>query len=868
MMRRLLETLVLRMHAVLVRLAPANVRHAYGAQMRETFAEQLSSTRFALAIPMVALREAVDLLRARRGTSLSMDAGDRWFRLPPGLWRGLRRRPGYALAVIGTLGLGTAGTTTLFSIVNTVLISPLPYPDSDRLVTVAEASPKAPGQATLAAPGRIDDWHRLNTTMSAIAASYAENVTDTSGRDPERLDTRRVTPRFFDVFAMAPLAGRTFTSEEEVFGGPGAVVISEDFWSRRFAKDPSAVGHALTVGGRSHTIVGVMPREFSAASIDAWLPAQIHASLMGARDARFVAGVGRLKPDVTLEQAQSDLNRVQRQLGVEYPATDEGWTAVLGDLKAARVGSGRTLWLIFAAVGVVWLISIANVAGLVIVQVQRRTREFAIRAALGSSRRLLVGQIGLEVLILALAGGALGLVVASWAVNAMPTIFDTLPRRNELGLDTRTVLFATMASIVAAVTCGVLPALMATRGSLESTRAGRGTVASSHWTQRALVSVQVALGVVLCASAGLLVGSYLQLTQQDRGFTTDGVVTFHVGARWDEDREQVGRMQIAILERLSSVPGVAAAGFVNFLPSPGGSLRYQVEVDGLANQRGEQALSVGVRMVAGAYFDALGVRLVTGESCGPMHTDWDRPRTALVNQQFVDAYAAGASVVGRQLRVLGGMPVPYTISGVVPDLAEDGVQVARVPFVYTCDQAGAWPDPNYVLRTADAASAAALVRSVVREVDASRAVFDLRPLESLMTDSVSEPRQQAGVISSFAATALLLTALGLYALLARLVADTRREIGVRLALGATRSHVVRLVARHAGVLLAIGFGCGTVLTIVAYGMLRASLFGALITHVGALAAIVGTLLIVCAVAVVVPAVRASRVAPTEALAAD
>lgn len=863
-----MESLALRLHAVLLRLAPAEVRRTYGIEMRETFAEQLSSARSLLSIPVMTLREARDLWRARRGTSTPTTSNNRWLRLPPGLWRGLRRRPGYTFAVIATLGLATAGTTTLFSIVDTVLIRPLPYPDADRLVTVAEASPTAPGQATLAAPARIEDWHRLNSTMVAVAASYAESVTDTSGTDPERLDSRRVTPRFFEVFGMAPLAGRVFTRDEELFGGPAAVVLSESFWARRFARDSRAVGRSLTIGGRAYTIVGVMPDVFSAAAIDVWIPAQIHPSLNARRDARFVSGIGRLKPSVTLDQAQADLNRVQQQLGTEFPGTDAGWTPVLGDLKTARVGQGRTLWLIFGAVGVVWLIGIANVAGLVIVQVQRRTREFAIRAALGSSRRQLIAQIGLEVLLLSLAGGAVGQLAASWAVSVMPALFESLPRQNELGLDLRALLFTTSVNILAALVCGVLPALLTTRASMEATRAGRGTIASSHWTQRALVSAQVALGVVLCASAGLLVGSYLQLTEQERGFSSDGVVTFRIGARWDEDRELVGRIQIAVLERLSSVPGVKAAGLVNFLPTPGGSVRTDVEVDGLISAQGERSLTVGTRMVAGNFFGALDVPLLAGDGCGPMHTDPDRPRRALVNQQFVDTFAQGASVIGRQMRVVGGMPAPYTIAGVVPDLAEDGVQVARVPFVYTCDQAGAWPDPNYVVRAADAASVGGLIRSVVREVDSSRAVFGLRPLESVVSDAIAAPRQHAGLITSFALVALLLTALGLYALLARLVADTRREIGVRLALGATRSHVVGLIARHAGVLLVLGCGVGIALTTLVYSSLRAILFGTVAANISAPGAIVAGLIVVYAVAVLIPAVRASKVAPTEALTGD
>lgn len=867
-MMRLAQRLTLAAHTTLLRLAAPAVRTAYGDQMRDTFCDQCAHARSTWALAPLLARETFDLWRSRRPTA-ARDTSVR-LQMPPGLWRGLRRRPGYALAVILTLALGTAGTTTLFSLVDTVIISPLPYPDGDRLVTVMEASPEAPGRGTLAAPGRIEEWHRLNTTLASIASSYAENVTDTSVPDPERLDSRRVTPRFFDVFGMAPAAGRTFTADEEAFGGPGAAVISETFWERRFTKDPNAVGRNLTIGGRAHTIVGVMPRAFTAAAIDIWLPAQIHPGLLGVRDARFVSGIGRLKSGVSVDRARADLDRVQQQLGEQFPATDRGWTSVVSDLKAARVGDRRSLWIIFAAVGVVWLIGVANVSSLVLVQVQRRTKELAIRAALGGSRAQMVGLIGLEVLLLSLTGGLLGLATATFIIGIIPSIFDSLPRLNELTMDGRALAFALGTSILAAMAGGIVPALAATRRHHESsaTRSGRSSIATATFAQRALVAAQVALGVVLCAAAGLFAGSYYGLTQADLGFSTDDVVTFHVGARWDEDRTRIGEMQIALLDRVSALPGVHAAGFVNFLPSPGGSLRYQATVDGLSSDSGEPTLAVGARMIGGRYFEALGVSLKTGHACGVMHTDTERPRTAIVNERFVERYAAGQSIIGRQLRVIGGIAVPYTITGIVPNLAEDGAQVARFPFVYTCDQAGAWPDPNYVVRAADTSAVLAQLRPLVRSLDGSRAVFGVRPLDEVTSESIAGPRQQAGLVSTFALTALVLTALGLYALLARYVTDSRREIGVRLALGATRAHVVGIVAARAGLLLAIGLTVGAGLTAVAYRTLRASLHGTAAANTAALAGIVGLLILVCGVAIVIPALRAARVAPTEALSGE
>lgn len=867
-------------YRALLRLAPPATRRDYEPEMRATFdaLSDRAAGRGWWAIVRLLVRETSDLLRARRPAMAAPLYPERkstmgvWMEFlaplaqPLQLLRALTRRPLFTLAVIGTLAFGTGISTTLFSVVETVLLRPLPYPDGDRLVTVFEASPTAPDKPGLIAPIRLDDWKRENTAFAAISGSYFDTLTETSGSTPERVDARRVSPGYFSVFGSAPLLGRTFSPAEDQYGGSRAVVISETFWNRRFGRDPRAIERALIIDGQSHPIIGVMPRSF-ASGVDVWMLAP---HLIPMRNARFLSGIARLKPGVSIEQARADIDRVQLALGKAHPETDKGWSALMTDLKEFRVGDRRlALWLVFGAVGLVWLIGVANVAGLVLVDAQRRARELAVRAALGASRARVIGVVTHEVLVMALAGAAIGAVVANSLIALVPSMFETMPRLAELSVNWRALVFAAGTAVLAALVCGVVPAVHATRrGAMQRIgSAGRGSTAASQTTQRWLVGVQVALGVVLCSSAALLASSYYELSRVDPGFSSEGVVTFHVAARWDEDRARIGQMQMDLLAALDRIPGVTGSGLVNFLPAPGGSLRYEVSVDGLASQDSSRLFAVGTRMIGGGYLRALGVPLVAGSWCPSFYYDFNQPRHAIVNQQFVDRYAAGQNVVGRSLRV-SGTRSSATIVGVVGDVAEDGPQVDRMPFVYTCDSAGSWPDPNYVVRTTDAAGLIARLRDVVRQIDSSRAVFSIRMLDDVVDTAISEPRRNATLVAGFAAAALLLCAVGLYALFARLVADSRREIGVRLALGARPGQIVRLVLSDASRLLFLGSAAGVVLSVGAYQLLRSVLFGVGPFDAIALAAAALVLCGVSLVAILVPASRASRLMPTEALRSD
>jgi putative ABC transport system permease protein len=786
-------------------------------------------------------------------------------------WRSLRRRPAFLAAAVLTLAAGAAITTAVFSLVDTVLIKPLPFPDPDRLVTVYESSPSAREKTSLIAPGRLEEWHRLNRSFVALSGSYSENVTDTSGDAPERLECRRVAPRFFAVYAMPPLAGRVFSDEEEQFNGPGTAVISERFWTRRFQRDPRAVGHALLIGGRSYEIVGVMPSRFTSAATDVWLPAQISPGLMRVREARFMGGIGRLRPGVSIEAGGGDLVSIQDALAREFPRTDAGWSAEVSSLKEARIGASRRgLVLLFGAVGSLWIIAVANIAGLTLVQVRRRARELAIRAALGASRGRIVGAVIREGLLIALIGGLLGSALAAGLIAVMPSVLTRMPRINELALDWRALAFAAVTSVLAACIFSLVPALSGTRRDLNQAigTGSRSVAGGRHRLQHGLVVAQVALSVLLVGSATLLLRSYYNLTHVDTGFDPSGVLTFHVAARWDEDRIRVGTLQEQLIQNLEQLPHVQAAGLANFLPATGATLRYQVLIDGLAGPNADGSMTIGSRMIGGGYLRALRAPLVAGSWCPAFKMDFKAPRSAIVNQRFVEAYAQGQNLVGRSLRQTQGGREPLTIAGVIGNLAEDGQATSPVPYVYTCDSAGSWPDPEYIVRTADPVAFAADLRRIVREIDPGRAIFGLRSVQDVLDTSLEQPRLDAAMLGLFAGAAVTLAAIGLYSLFMLVVSERAREIAVRLAIGAAPRQMMSLVMGGAGRLLAGGIVLGVLLTAAADRVLRGVLFGVSPLDARALAAAALTLAAVAVIAVAGPAFKAARIAPIEALKAD
>jgi putative ABC transport system permease protein len=782
--------------------------------------------------------------------------------------RTLARRPAFAAAATLTLAVGIAATTTMFSVVDTVLIKALPFPDADRLVTVMETNPAKTSRLSMIAPGRVQEWNTENRTFAAISAWYSENQTDTSTAEPERLAGRRVAPRFFDVYGMTPLAGRLFIPDEERSGGPRAAIVSEAFWARRFNRAADVVGRRLVLGGAGYTIVGVMPAAFSSATTDIWLPAQTPPGLLRIREARFLSGVGRMKAGVTIEQAAADLARVQQALGERYPASDKGWSASVADLKDNRVGEyRRALWLVFGAVALLLAIAVANIAGLLLVQLHRRIREFAIRQALGGSRAQIVGAVMSEILLIATVGSLAGAASAYGLVQLFAKTFATVPRMNELALDARGLAFTVLAAALAALAFGVWPTVHATRGQLTPALAegGRGASSARHRLQQALVVAQIALSVVLVGSAGLLLRSYRNLAHVDLGFNAENAIAFHVGAAWDEDRTRVGQLQEQLLTELQRMPGVVAAGMTNFLPATGATLRYQITLDGGAPPDDNGKITIGTRTVSGGYLTAMGTSLLAGTWCPPLRVDPKAPQKAMVNRTFAQKY--GPDLIGRHLKY-DQFGSAQEIVGIVGDVSEDGPAAASAPYVYSCAIAGGWPDPEYVVRTqSDPRAVMVAVREAVHRLDPNRAVFGVRLVNDVVAGALDQPRLNAGLLALFAASAIALASIGLYSLLMLVVAERSREMGVRMALGAAPSHVVRLVLTGTGRLLAAGIASGLALMTGAARLLNTALFGVASLDAATLGLTVAALTAVTLIVSIVPARRAASIDPASILAA-
>ena len=794
--------------------------------------------------------------------------------------RSLARRPAFSAATVLTLALGIAATTAMFSVVDAVLIRPLPFPDADRLVSVMEANPSTGGtgpaewkatKLSLIAPGRLEEWSLANRTFAGLSGSYTDSVTDTSGPEPERLSARRVAPRFFIVYGMPPLLGRTLRDDEERAGGPTVAIISEGFWTRRYGRGVEVLGQRLVVGGLGHTIVGVMPATFTSAPTDVWLPAQTPPGLMRIREARFMSGVGRLKDGVTVAQAAADLARVEQRLGEQYPASDKGWSASVRDLKALSIGDyQRALWLVFAAVALLLAIAVANIAGLMLVQLRRRARELAIQQAIGGSRTQIVGAVMKEVAVVTALGSIVGAALAFLLVRLFATTFATVPRVHELALDARGLAFTALTSAVAAGTFGLWPALVATRGELTPALAqsGRGASAMRHRLQALLVASQIALSVVLAGAAGLMLRSYRNLAQVDLGFNAERAITFHVGAAWDEDRARIGLLQEQLVAELQQLPDVVAAGITNFLPATGATLRYQITLEGFAATEDSGKITIGTRTVSGGYLRAMGATLVAGTWCPELRHDLKAPLNAMVNRTFADRF--GPDLVGRHVTFdQYGQPPGNEIVGIVGDLGEDGPAAGRAPYVYACATAGGWPDPEYVVRTrSDPRAIMSAVRAIVHRLEPNRAIFGVREVNSVIAGALDEPRLNASMLMIFATAAVALASLGLYSLLMLFVSERTREMGVRIALGATPGQVVAMVLAGAGRLLVSGVAIGLVLMGAGARVLNAALFGVSPLDAPTLGAAVVVLSGVTLLAALLPARRAAAVDPIEAMRAE
>ncbi|HEY2858105.1 MAG TPA: ABC transporter permease [Terracidiphilus sp.] len=782
--------------------------------------------------------------------------------------RFMRRAPGFSLAVIVTLALGIGANSAVFSVIDAVVLRPLPFPDGDQLVEIMQADMHGRDANHFVAPVRLEDWNRMNQTFQGISGWYLDDMSETSGPLPEKVTEAMVAPRFLQVMGVQPVVGRGFTEPEEHWGSGGAVLISWEYWQRRFHGDPAAVGGKIHFGQTGYPIVGVMPRGFAYPNrdVDIWQPSAPDAPFALRRDATWFTVVGRMKRGVELKRATADLLAVQAQLGNQFPKPDADLTVQTEALKETVVGGVRnSLWLLYGSVTLLLLIACSNIAALLLARTAEREHEISIRYSLGASRRAIVAQILTEVFALALAGSLGGLAVAATAERGFHLLVNALPRAQEIALNWRVAGYSLATGVVTTLLCGLLPALKGTRRGLAQALAagGRTQVSTKNRVQWALVGVQVMLAVTLLLGAGLLLRSMREIALVRPGFDPENVLTFQVSGSWGEtsDMKTVIARIDRTLEGLRSMPGVEAVATANALP--GASFRYDVafKVDGKTDPA--HPMLADSRMVSSGYFQAVRIPLLAGETCREASATSD----AMVNRAFVEKYLGGGSAIGRQVAAVAYndfMPVGI-VRGVVGDAREEGINKPVEPTVYSCFSAPS-PFPTYLLRAhGNAAGMADAVRKRIHELEPGRSVYAMTLLQEHLDESFTENRLRTWLLTLFAAAAVSLACIGLYGTLSYLVRLRRREVGVRLALGALRGRIVAQFLMQGLRVTALGCAAGVALGMAGGRLLQGMLYGVTAldapTYVGTVAVIVA----VAALALLIPAVRAARVEPAQVL---
>ena len=792
--------------------------------------------------------------------------------------RALRRNPGFTLAAVLTLALGIGANSAIFSLVNGVLLRELPYPEPARLMTVWGHYPST-GRSTVSLPDYVD-WREGTRTFAELAARYGRTLNLGGGEgfdgEPEQVASDLVTPNFFRTVGVALALGRAFVEEEGRAGAPEVAVLSHGLWRRRFAADPAILGRSVVLNGRPFTVVGVAPEGFRfLRDVDVWTPLRVDMSTQ--RRSEFLTVVGRLRPGVTPVQAKADMDAVARRLAERYPETNASWTSLeVLPLKEYLVGDVRRPLLVFSgAVALVLLIACANVANLLLARASGRSREIAVRLALGAGRPRLVRQLLTESALLALLGAATGLVLAVWATRGLQVAAARLvPRLDEVQVDGTVILFSLGLAVVTGLLFGLAPALRLAGGPLATTlRDGTRSVGGGRLARfrSGLVLGEVALAVILLVGAGLLLQSFERLTRVNLGFRPEGVLTYGLvlpSAVYGDDA-QLPALYERILERTRALPGVRSASMASELPMGGANyITFQIEGRTPPADVGEDLQPFAV---SPGHFATLGIPLrrgrllETGDAAGA-------PDVAVVNEELVRRFFGGGDPIGRRISVDGtgeGAPRWMTIVGVVGDVAQEAVTAAPYPQVYAPLAQSPVRTVAVAVRTEGAPMALArAARGALAAAEPGLPPRDVRTLEERVGDTIAMPRVSAVVFSLFAAVALALAAIGLYGVLAYTVTQRTREIGIRLALGAAGSEVLRLVLWQGMRPALAGIVVGLLAALATTRLMGSLLYGVGATDPLTFVAVPLFLATVALAAIWIPARRAAHVDPMIALRAE
>ena len=801
-----------------------------------------------------------------------------WLDLRYGL-RMLVKNPGFTLVAVLTLALGIGANTAIFSVVNAALLRPLPYNEPGRLVYVWSAE-KARGinQSTVSIPD-LRDWQEQNRVFEGMAGWMSGNFNLSGGDEPEQVNGWIVSPNFFEVLGAEPELGRTFTSGDS---SDHVVVISHVIWSGTFGGNRGIQGRNISIDGASYTVIGVMPPEFSSPfpNVQVWMPWPERAVTTAARGDRFLRVIARLKPSVTLGTAQADMNTITPRLAQEYK-DDAGVTAYLVPAGRQITGSVRpALLVLLGAVGFVLLIGCANLANLLLARSAAREKEFAIRAALGAGHSDLVRQLLTESLLLSFLGAAIGILLAAWGTRYLRAmIVDQIPRAQDIGLDAHVLLFTLGLSVLTGIGFGLLPALATFKGqfneSLKKGNRGAGTGVQARRLRDLLVVWEMALALVLLVGAGLLINSFQRLRTINPGFNPEKVLTCQISLpSLKYQNPQIVDFFDRLLERIRVLPGVKAAGATMTLPlgNSNGGFWGGLNIEGRTAPTRESVPIVSFAQVTPGYFPAMGIPILQGRDFTDQDNSGQSPKVVIVNATLARRFFSDTDPIGR--RICMGEDCskgPWlTVVGVVGDAALESLTDPRFPQVLSPHAQGVEGGPagsmELAVRTSsDPLSLAASVREQVRQLDKDQSVAEIGALDHVVSASLAQPRLNTLLLAGFAALALLLAAIGVYGVISYSVEQRTREIGIRMALGATRGKVLTMVVGEGLLLTLAGLGMGLVAAFGLTRLMTSLLYGVSPSDPSTFLAVSLLLVGVAFTASFVPARRATKVDPMVAL---
>ena len=782
----------------------------------------------------------------------------------------LRRSPAFTLIAVSILALGSGANTAIFSFIDAALLQPLPFRDPRQLVFLTEVNPRKGLEGGWVAPGNYLEWRERSHLLQDLGAFVSTRPILTGAGDPARINAVEATASLLTTLAIQPVVGRTFTPEEDKPGKNTVALLSESLWRSRFGARADILGQTILLDSKPRTIIGVVPStvKLDLDPWDVWTPLGLSPNARSQHNGFYLYAIGRMKPGVALEQARREMRVVGDSVYRENASKGlAGWEVITESVSDRLQRRTRPqLFLLSIAVAVLLLIACANVATLLLTRSAQRGREIAVRAALGAGRWRIVRQLLTESVVLSLLGAVVGILLAHWAVRAL---YDWLPDRMQTGprpaVDLPVLAFTLIASIATGILFGLAPALRACRINLiESVKETASAAMGRGWLANALVISQAAMAVVLLIGAGLLLRSFTRLLSVDYGFRPERLLTFQVplSAKYN------GKARVAFYEelqqRLKSLPGVRNVAGAEELPIEGAGANIEFAVEGRP-WSGEGAY-VGTRIVTPDYFDAMGIALLQGRALD-LHDEPPKPEVAVINETMASLCWPGEDPVGKHFRLNPRGNSPWiTVVGVVHDVKHFGLDGKKWPEAYFAERQRNWPSLRLILRTAaDPQAILPAVRTVIRGMDSSVPVAEVRSMDKIVADSVAPRRLAMTLVSAFAALALVLAATGLYGVMTSSVVSRWQELGLRMALGAQRQDLMRMILFRGLLLTFAGLASGIVVSLAATRFLSGMLFGiaALDPLTYAVAALV--LLAAASAAVYIPARRATRIDPMEAL---